>query len=158
MLKRNKLLLFIPVTLVLILFILFIQSKVKQKKVDTNLQVNTENGLENENIVSSQTLPAVFPDDFPLYPETTLIESWTKKSKNNVGISVLWESKDKPSKIYTFYSENLVNNGWDLKKISGSDSPSTLSFSKGETSGFLGLTKSDSGKTAISVTMGMRIK
>lgn len=103
-------------------------------------------------------LPDGFPSDFPIYPNAALSDSWTASGNSTEGISVIWLTDDSPKDVSSFFQENLPDSSWGVFLQSEEDAFTTISFEKGNTSGFVGITKGEGGKTVISVTMGVSSK
>jgi len=105
----------------------------------------------------TNTLPANFPKDFPLYPDSSLKTSWTTQGELKEGISVLWESGDAPQVVRDFYKQKLPELGWSVNSSFESEGSYTISFEKEITDGFIGITLGEAGLTQISVTLGIEI-
>jgi len=113
---------------------------------------------EEGNFSYEQTdkLPSGFPSDFPIYQSTKIDSSWSAESEGTKGVSVVWESNDAVDKIAQFYAKELPLKGWTVTSTFTQDESSTFSFKKGETEGILGIAKKDTGKSSISVTLGVK--
>lgn len=98
------------------------------------------------------SLPETFPKDFPVYPGAILKNSWSAKTDAAAGTSVIWESRDNPLAVFNFYKESLTSKGWKITASFNDQKSYTLSFEKGNVSGFLGI--SDNEVTTISATLG----
>lgn len=102
---------------------------------------------------SNSKLPGSFPSDFPKYANTTLVSSWSSEDKaRETGMSVVWQTPDTSEQVVAFYKSELPKNGWEITTSFGQEKSETLSFEKGEMSGFMGVT--GGGVTHISVTLG----
>lgn len=120
-----------------------------------NITVKTDKG--DVTINSGGSLPSDFPKDFPIYPGAKLTGSFSAKGtngENSKGLSVVWETNDDAAKIGSFYRSALASAGYTISTEYSQSNSTTLTFEKGDVSGFLGVTKGNDGKTAISVTMG----
>lgn len=100
-------------------------------------------------------LPEGFPVDFPIYPGAKLTNSWTADTDDGKGISVVWESKDTAETVKNFYKEKLAAGGWTIESELAQAEMQSLSFTKDNVSGFVGLTLSGD-KLTISVTLGFK--
>lgn len=126
-----------------------------------NTGTKSENGKaaptpQGEFLVEEKKLPESFPKDFPVYPVSDLINSWTASGNETKGLSVVWETQDSVSQVSKFYKEELPNAKWTISSSYQLDDSSTFSFEKENISGFVGVTKGKEGRTAISVTIGVR--
>lgn len=106
----------------------------------------------------SGTLPEGFPSDFPIYPETKVVSSFSAKGEDTNGTSVVWESRDTVGSVSQFYKVELSNKEWKIVSSFEKEDSVTISFEKGTVSGFLGITKGEKGATTISVTIGTKEK
>lgn len=113
--------------------------------------------IPEEKITYEETttrLPDNFPADFPIYPGAKIVSSWTNEGDTDIGVSVIWETDDQLNEVKDYYSTNLKSNGWMVSNEASTDGSVVLSFVKGETQGFMGLSRED--MTAISVTLGLK--
>lgn len=139
-----------------------ILSKVTGQNVDVsgngqNIKIKTDKG--DLTINSGGSLPSDFPADFPIYPGSKLTGSFSATGTNgekSSGVSVVWETSDDASKVGTYYKSALVSAGYKITTEYSQNSSTTLTFEKGDVSGFMGVTTGSDGKTAISVTMGTK--
>jgi len=136
-----------------------ILSRVTGQNVDIsgggeNIKIKTEKG--DLTINSGGALPSSFPKDFPIYPGAKLTGSFSASGdEDSTGVSVVWETGDDPAKVGAYYKTQLVASGYTIVTEYMQDDSTTLTFEKGNTSGFMGV-GGDEGKTAISVTMGTK--
>ncbi|MEK7497373.1 MAG: hypothetical protein AAB656_00445 [Patescibacteria group bacterium] len=106
---------------------------------------------------SGTKLADSFPKDFPIYSGAKLTGSFSANGKDNsTGSFTVWESSDSSSKVGEFYKTALPSAGYKIVTDLSTEDSTTLSFEKDGVSGFLGITKDNSGKTAISVTLGTK--
>jgi len=115
--------------------------------------VNLAGKPEVQEVTQNQkSLPENFPTDFPLYRQATFKEAWSTGKAESGGISVIWETSDAPPKVAVFYKDELVKKNWKINSSFNNSGSFVISFEKGGTSGFVGI--SQNGKTIISVTLG----
>ncbi len=120
-----------------------------------NITVKTDKGELNIN--SNGSLPSEFPSDFPIYPGSKITGSFsTTGDKGSKGTSVVWETGDAASKVGEWYKTELPKAGWTVVTTYSQGDSTTLTFEKGNYSGFIGVTKGSEGKTTISVTVGTK--
>jgi len=122
-----------------------------------NITVKTDKG--DLTINSGGSLPSDFPKDFPVYPGAKLTGSFSANGTNgedSKGVSVVWETMDEASKVGTYYKSSLVSAGYTISTEYSQADSTTLTFEKGNVSGFMGVAKGSDSKTAISVTMGTK--
>lgn len=106
---------------------------------------------------SGTKLPDGFPGDFPIYSGAKLVGSFSASGQGDSnGSSIVWESSDNPAKVGEFYKTALPVAGYKVITDLSTDDSTTLSFEKDGVSGFLGITKDSTGKTAVSVTLGTK--
>ncbi len=140
--------------IIVIAFSVFLYIFVKQRNSRLISQQNiSENNKSAE--IQSEGDTKLLPDDFPEYENLVLIESSQTQTEGKRGLSILWETENPSSNVYDFYKQELVEKEWIVSPLVESQDSYTLSFKKGKTSGFLGLTKKDSKTTTLSVTMGI---
>lgn len=128
--------------------------KVNVSKDGDKVSIKGEDG--NVTFESDGGVPAGFPSDFPIYPGSKVTGSFSASGENNSkGSSVVWESGDVSTKVAEYYKTELPKAGWKIVTEYSSNDSVTLTFEKGEYSGFMAVGKSDD-KTAISVTIGTK--
>lgn len=103
----------------------------------------------------TEELPEDFPESFPVYKNASLENSWTAQGNTTKGISVVWMTDDSVADVNKFYQESLESNSWQIVSEYEAEGSNTISFEKEGTSGFIGITRGEEGKTLISVTMGI---
>ena len=151
--KRNSSIFKIIVTLIIIfafislVYIIFTENK---KSEDFYPEITPTVSL-----TQTSDLPEIFPTDFPRYENAEIVSSWQTQSQERSGLSILLETSDNISIVSAFYKESLVENGWEINIINEDQNSVIISFSKDKYSGPLGITKSDSGTTLVSVTIGI---
>jgi hypothetical protein len=151
--KKKILFVLLPTVFVIVLSSVYIKL-LKPNQFNENIPsptVTITPGIENK----ETTLPEIFPNDFPQYPEAVITSSWAATNSLTDGFSVVWETNDDPVEVKAYYLNNLVKNNWQIKEPTPGDSDSIITFQKGQTSGFIGITKGTGNKTVISVTMGI---
>ncbi len=123
-----------------------------------NIKIKTDKG--DLTINSGGSLPSDFPKDFPIYPGSKLTGSFsatgTGDDGKSTGVSVVWETSDDASKVGPYYKSALVTAGYKITTEYSQNNSTTLTFEKGDVSGFMGVTSGSDGKTAISVTIGTK--
>ncbi len=147
---------------------LFMFQKVQQRDVKIQLlaekniseriavgELTFETNVLGEMAVEEKRLPENFPADFPLYYQTELSDVWGQEGENLDAISIVWETKNSPKKVFDYYLTQLKFFGWESEIILESDISYTFSFGKKKVEGFVGITTSDLDKTIISVTLGI---
>jgi len=157
--KSNKSLLILVVVLVLLGLYFGGKYLTQNVKVEENGESTTiKNEDEEISISQAGTLPEGFPQNFPLYPRSTIISSFTAKGEETNGTSVVLGSQDSTEKVIEFYKSQLPQKGWKIVSSFDQQGSSTISFEEDKVSGFLGITKADMGITTISVTIGVKEK
>lgn len=103
---------------------------------------------------SGQSLPADFPEDFPIYPEAKIESAFTSKGDEVKAMSVIWMASDSLDSVSAYYTSELARAGWIVNSTLEDESSVTLSFEKAGEQGFIGIGKQDDGFVIISVTIG----
>jgi len=98
-------------------------------------------------------LPDNFPNQFPVYEDAVIEESWETRTDDAYAVSVVWRVKGQPTEIYHFYEQGLLLADYEINVLSGDSSSYTITFSKTQKSGFIGIVE-DGQETLISVTIG----
>jgi hypothetical protein len=106
-------------------------------------------------LMESRDLHDLFLSDFPQLENAEIVNSWQAESEDGRGLSVLLETRDSVSQVAGFYKRELEAGGWEVKVIEEGSGSVLLSFTKNSYFGPLGITKSASGSTLISVTIGI---
>lgn len=157
--KGNKGLI-VLVIVVLLIVGLFLTRKVGEGVLSQVLSRLTKESVKVEtngdSISSENSLPEGFPEDFPIYAEVKIVSSFKATQGETDGTSVIWETEDDATKVAGYYKEELAKKGWKIISTFEAEGSTTVTFEKGEVSGFLGITKGEGGKTAISVTLGVK--
>jgi hypothetical protein len=125
----------------------------KEQKIPQEEATNEEVAL-----ISDKSLPDGFPKDFPIYENSTLINSWKAPGNTTEGYSVVWESLDSFDVVTGFIKENLTLSGWEIVSQSKEDNSQIITFQKDNKSGFVGIVRGENAKTVISVTIGVEEK
>lgn len=109
----------------------------------------------DEKVIATQmvAIPEDFPNDFPIYPEADLTDSWSAKGVTSSAISVIWETQDEQEVVTDFYRESLLDQEWEIKSDLVSTASAAISFAKDDLEGFVGVVTGAS-STTISVTIG----
>lgn len=103
-----------------------------------------------------EDIPAEFPEDFPIFPNSSLLSVWKTQEEGMTGISIVWEIDSEPFEALSFYKKELMTNGWKITSENTEDEDSLLlAFEKERTSGFLGITTLAE-KVVISLTLGIK--
>lgn len=172
---------FIAVGVVAILMVTVFVAGKGLKKLATNIAGNPGQAEESHMVttnepaekdsepVKEETLPAIFPQGFPVYSGSVLTSAWSSSENNTQGFSVVWEVDDSPTKVFNFYKNNLNSKGWKGDIVSTANGSYTISVDKQitgpdntcqtescEAAGFMGITTGENGKTNVSLTMGIR--
>jgi len=139
----------------------YIFKKVVEKATGVSTNSSGQYTFKNEKgdvtFDSGTKLPDSFPKDFPIYPGAKLTGSFSANGEgSSKGLSVVWESSDDSSKVGEYYKTGLVAAGYKIISDLSTDDSTTLSFEKDGSSGFLGVTRDNQGRTAISVTLGTK--
>lgn len=100
-------------------------------------------------------LPDNFPKDFPVYPKSKLVGTWSADGEDIKGLSLVWETDDSVEEVSGYYNRELEASGWKVTFSTKAEGSVALSFEKDKNSGFVGITTED-GKTIISVTLGVK--
>lgn len=150
---KTSFLIILSITLIILIVVGFFGLGFLTKNKNT-LRVETRPTVEPQNAKVESGLPNKFPKDFPIYPGATPTSSWSSEGDKSIGISIVWETKDKLDAVVDFYKQELASKGWKVLKQFDSQNSSTLTIAKGTTNGFIGLSMSDT-KTTISVTVGV---
>lgn len=116
--------------------------------------VQTEEGQVS--FEAGGSLPEGFPSDFPVYPGAKVVSSSTVQGEKDSGMSVVWETSDSQATVADYYKKELPAAGYSVVSTFAANDSLTISFKKGETEGFMGVTSGEGGKTTISVTIGVQ--
>lgn len=103
---------------------------------------------------AGNSIPEGFPGNFPIYPKTLIINSWSQKNNEKLGLSVIWETNDSVDKVVDFYNIKLHEIYLDVSLNDDPKSP-VFSFKNEGLSGFMGITEGEGEKTIISVAIGI---
>jgi hypothetical protein len=101
-------------------------------------------------------LPEDFPKDFPIYEGAKMVSSSSVKGEAGKGLSVVWEVEGNINLISKFYENELSKGGWTLSSRLEEDTFLIFSLEKGDIKGFVGITKKDENKVAVSVSLGVK--
>jgi hypothetical protein len=63
----------------------------------------------------ARALPAGFPEDFPLYPDATVVETLFDHQPAGSGYAVSFDTDDAPSDVLDFYDRELAAAGWTVE-------------------------------------------
>jgi len=118
---------------------LFIYKKPEEKfSFDIFTNHNSEEKLdEGKEKIVDKSLQSL-PEDFPVYKNSKLINSWSVEDKKSA-ISVVWESSDSVEIVTDFYNAEFKKNGWDITSSILTEESSIFSFEKQGSKGFLGI-------------------
>lgn len=151
-LKDKKAIFSIATFSIITAILIFVLSKgykdIQDSKVKPELSDQKEAVEKKDNL---NALDAV-PKDFPIYKNASVSGSTISSGSEGSGISIVWETSDDPEKVHSFYSEELSENGWKIVNDQQDENFYSLSFEKGSSGGFLGITRSLK-KTILSVTI-----
>jgi hypothetical protein len=141
---------FLASVLVILLFRGTVQPPIINLENDSPQQFDFVEAVEG-----TPSLPNEFPDDFPVYPQATLKDSWSSDGSSVLAMSVVWETDASSQEIANFYRSELSAMGWkEVSSFTTADSD-TLTFNKNNTDGYIAVAKS-SGFNTISVTLGIK--
>lgn len=155
--KKKFVLIIIPLVVVLLLILVskYFTGRYLRKASDVTTYISDEK--EDVGVVYDRNLQGELPDDFPsklpIYEGAVIDESWETKTDDTYAISVVSRAKEKPSQVFHFYEENLLLAGYEISVLSDDGNSYTITYSKEDESGFIGITK-DGQETLISVTIG----
>lgn len=99
-------------------------------------------------------LPKDFPEDFPLYPQAEIKDSFTTKGETAEAQSVIWGVDGTIEEVSGFYQTELSHKGWEIDLTVDENESVIISFKKDRLNGFAGIGKSEEGEVIISVTIG----
>lgn len=111
---------------------------------------------EEITVEKGNQLPDDFPADFPIYPGSDILSSWSAEGNGTQGQAIVWQTADPEDKVSDYFKEKLESSGWKISSSFEAEGSRTITFEKGETTGFIGITAGEEGKTAIAVTVGIR--
>ena len=150
--KDSKTLIIITASLlVFVVAALVIYTKIK----DNYLGQDNNSSQENRDDLSSYENDLL--SDFPIYPGATEESSYTTEGDNKA-TSIVWKTDDSISEVSYFYNKELEMGGWEITSIIENENSTTLSFTRGESYGFVGIGKGEGDITIISVTIGERVE
>lgn len=116
--------------------------------------------LESSEAVSDKSLrgelPDVFSDKFPVYENAVIDESWETKSEDSHAVSAVWKTNASPLDVAIFYEKELILAGYEVSVLSGDSNSYTITISKDNESGFVGVVRTGGQDTLISVTIAMK--
>ena len=101
-----------------------------------------------------QQLPDDFPQDFPIYEDAVLVNSWVEAGIETKGVSVIWETNSTVNEVSLFYNMELKNTDWEIVSSFDSEESLVITFRKNGIDGFVGVA-AENDMTIISVTMGI---
>jgi hypothetical protein len=141
----------ISLIIVVVLAFLYISSQGSREGVK-------ESGLVEESsqatIEEVEGLPENFPQDFPIYPDAAIEDSFITKGEEVEAQSVVWVTEGTVEEVGKYYDDQLAAGGWNVEYTSGDESSIVFSFSKGEVAGFAGIGITEEGLVVSSVTVG----
>jgi len=68
--------------------------------------------VEEEVIEWSGELPSDFPGDVPQYPDSKVTDA---KGTNDLGLAVVFDTRDTPETVSKFYADSLAAMGWQTQ-------------------------------------------
>lgn len=95
----------------------------------------------------------VLPKEFPQYPNSRVVSSWSSEGEREKGVSVIWETEDAPDKVVEYYNKALPEAQWKIITQTTNDSSTIISFINSKSTGFVAISKNT--LTTISVTIGV---
>ncbi len=140
-------------------FLTFINST---KRYKGDAAVNKAD-FEEKNDFASQieeevVLPSEFPQDFPIYPEAKLENSYQSKGEEVNAVSVIWLVPETLEKVSSFYKRELEDTGRRVVATFEDENSVTMSFEKGQEEGFIGIGSEEGNVVIVSVTIGESFK
>jgi hypothetical protein len=72
----------------------------------------TAPAVEEEVIEWSGELPSDFPGDVPQYPDSKVTDA---KGTNDLGLAVVFDTRDTPETVSKFYADSLAAMGWQTQ-------------------------------------------
>lgn len=140
-------------------FLMFINST---KRYEGDAAVNQADFEEKNGFVSQieegVVLPSEFPQDFPIYPEAKLENSYQSKGEEVNAVSVIWLVPEKLEKVSSFYKRELENTGRRVFATFEDENSVTMSFEKDQEEGFIGIGSEEGNVVVVSVTIGESFK
>lgn len=132
------------------------------KRYEGDTAVNQAD-FEEKNSFSSQieegvALPSSFPQDFPIYPEAKLENSYQSEGSEVNAVSVIWLVPETLEKVSSFYKRELKNSGRNVSATFEDENSVTMSFEKGQEEGFIGIGSEEGNFVVVSVTIGASFK
>jgi hypothetical protein len=97
--------------------------------------------------VATGSLPADFPKDIPIYTGAGI----TSASTTGGTVGAVLTTSDDPAKVASFYKDELAKNGWSKPQAVDMAGTSSISATKEKRRIGVGITKSQDGKTNISI-------
>jgi len=114
--------------------------------------------LQNPEITPTDTnivLPNNFPQDFPVFPGSSLVAAKSAKDKVE-GISAIWETKEGVENVASFYEINFKNLNWNYEVSSQDINFTAFKIAKDNIQGFIGITKGKEDVVVITVALGIK--
>lgn len=91
------------------------ESSGENVKVDIDNETTTFTTDEGSTVVGSGSLPDNFPEDVPIYPDTTITFSHVGSGDEESSASTTLETKDSQEKVTSWYKEEIAKNGWTIE-------------------------------------------
>ncbi len=115
-------------------------------------------------------LPTSFPNNFPVYPGSLLVDKWEVDTMGVRGISVVWVSNHKMNEVFEFFKNKLVEQGWKIETPVAQEQKYIIAFeieknfgkevciTEGtcNVSGFINIEEGEQNSININVTMGVK--
>lgn len=126
-------------------------------KVDTEkgrVEVETEEGKAEFEAGKGVELPEGFPEDFPIYENSELVQKVKVDNQGKEGYMLLFRSKDSVKSVADWYNRNLKNRGFKITFTIEQDDTVSLSFreASGKYEGSVQVVSSEEG-SEIAVTI-----
>lgn len=127
---------------------------INRNKLDTK-DVVISTPLSTPNVKDyGKNLPDNFPEDFPIYPGSSITSSFENKGVTKLGQSVTWETEGKSTDVLEYLQSELDKNEWNVDV--NKDNPNIVNFSKVNTQGFLIVTVLPEGKVSITAALSLK--
>lgn len=92
----------------------------------------TPESTAGEPVFAAVDLPAAFPTDFPIAPESTVIEATSRPDSDGILSRVSIVSRGEPRVVHDWYSSALAGAGWMLASEVSSGDALALRATQGE--------------------------
>ena len=115
------------------------------------VKIKTKEG-EAEIESGAKELPDGFPEDFPIYEDSTIKNGSKMTADDQTTYQVYLETEDEASEAADFYKESLPENGYEIENSFESNDTFTYTVKQSENATGTVTVGSQSGKTSIIIT------